>query len=85
MMEFDMNVGEAVAAPRLHHQWLPDRIRIESGGVSGATAERLRRLGHTVSVGGSQGLAHSIMIDPATGERLGAADARNVDAAAVGN
>mgnify|MGYP001243183808 CR=1 FL=1 len=85
MMEFDMNVGEAVAAPRLHHQWLPDRIRIESGGVSGATAERLRRLGHTVSVGGSQGIAHSIMIDPATGERLGAADARNVDAAAVGN
>ncbi len=85
MIEFDMNVGEAVAAPRLHHQWLPDRIRIESSGVSGATAERLRRLGHTVSVGGSQGLAHSIMIDPVTGDRLGAADARNVDAAAVGH
>jgi hypothetical protein len=30
-------------------------------------------------------LAHSIMIDPVTGDRLGAADARNVDAAAVGN
>ena len=85
MIDFDMDVGEAVAAPRLHHQWLPDRIRIEGGGVSDATAERLRRLGHTVSVGGSQGLAHSIMIDPDTGDRLGAADARNVDAAAVGN
>ena len=76
---------EYAAAPRLHHQWLPDRIRIESGGVSVATAERLRRLGHTVSVGGSQGIAHSIMIDPETGDRLGAADARNVDAVAVGN
>ena len=85
MIEFDMNVAEAVAAPRLHHQWLPDRIRIESGGVSGATAETLRRLGHTVSVGGSQGIAHSIMIDPDTGDRLGAADTRNVDAAALGN
>ena len=85
MIEFDMNVGEAVAAPRLHHQWLPDRIRIESGGVSGATVEKLRRLGHTVSVGGSQGIAHSIMIDPETGDRLGAADGRNVDAEAVGN
>jgi len=85
MIEFDMNVQEAVTAPRLHHQWLPDRIRIESGGVSVATAERLRRLGHTVSVGGSQGIAHSIMIDPETGDRLGAADARNVDAVAVGN
>ena len=85
MIEFDMNVGEAVAAPRLHHQWLPDRIRIEGGGVSGATVEKLRRLGHTVSVGGSQGIAHSIMIDPETGDRLGAADGRNVDAGAVGN
>ncbi len=85
MIEFDMNVGEAVTAPRLHHQWLPDRIRIESGGASVATAESLRRLGHTVSVGGSQGIAHSIMIDPETGDRLGAADARNVDAVAVGN
>ena len=40
---------------------------------------------HTVSVGGSQGIAHSIMIDPDTGDRLGAADARNEDAAAVGH
>ena len=80
-----MNVGEAVATPRLHHQWLPDRIRIEGGGASGATVERLRRLGHTVSVGGSQGIAHSIMIDPETGDRLGRADGRNVDAGAVGN
>ena len=85
IVEFDMDVLEAVTAPRLHHQWLPDQIRIERDGVSSTTVERLERLGHTVSVRGSQGLAHSIMIDPETGDRLGAADPRNVDAGAVGN
>ena len=85
VIEFDMDVAEAVTAPRLHHQWLPDQIRIERDGVSGAIVERLERLGHTVSMRGSQGLAHSIMIDPQTGDRVGAADPRNVDARAVGN
>ena len=85
IMEFDMSIGEAVAAKRLHHQWLPDQVGIESDGVSGATAERLRQLGHRVSVGGSQGFAQSIMIDPETGDRLGMPDPRHDDAAAVGN
>ena len=85
IMEFDMSIGEAVAAKRLHHQWLPDQVGIESDGVSGATAERLRQLGHRVSVGGSQGFAQSIMIDPETGDRLGMPDPRHNDAAAVGN
>jgi gamma-glutamyltranspeptidase/glutathione hydrolase len=74
-----------VAARRLHHQWLPDQIRIEQDGVSGATLDGLERLGHTVSMRGRQGTANSIMIDPETGERLGAADPRNVDARAIGN
>ena len=85
IMEFDMGIGEAVAAKRLHHQWLPDQVGIERDGVSGATAERLRQLGHRVSVGGSQGFAQSIMIDPETGDRLGMPDPRHDDAAAVGN
>ncbi len=85
MIEFDMDVAEAVTARRLHHQWLPDQIRIERDAVSSATVEGLERLGHTVSVRGSQGIAHSIMIDPETGDRVGAADPRNVDARAVGN
>ncbi|MEE2898056.1 MAG: gamma-glutamyltransferase [Gemmatimonadota bacterium] len=85
IMEFDMSIGEAVAAKRLHHQWLPDQVGIERDGVSGATAERLRQLGHRVSVGGSQGFAQSIMIDPETGDRLGMPDPRHDDAAAVGN
>lgn len=84
VIDFGMNIQEAVDARRLHHQWLPDRITIESGGVSPATVSDLRRMGHEVVVRGRQGLSHSIMIDPLTGERLGAADGRNPDAGAVG-
>jgi gamma-glutamyltranspeptidase/glutathione hydrolase len=85
VVDFGMSIQQAVDAPRIHHQWLPDRIRIEEDGVSEVTVEQLEALGHTVSVGGRQGLAHSIMIDPETGERLGAADSRNPDAGARGH
>jgi len=85
VIDFGMNIQEAVDAPRIHHQWLPDVIRIEEDGVDAATVKQLEAMGHQVDVGGSQGLAHSIMIDPATGDRLGAADPRNPDAGARGH
>ncbi|MEJ2218760.1 MAG: gamma-glutamyltransferase, partial [Gemmatimonadota bacterium] len=79
-----MNIQQAVDAGRLHHQWLPDRIRIEDGTVSDATLQALRHMGYTVRVGGRQGSSNDIMIDPRTGERLGAPDPRDVDAGAAG-
>jgi gamma-glutamyltranspeptidase / glutathione hydrolase len=85
VVDFGMNIQEAVNAPRIHHQWLPDRISIEENGTSEATLEALRGMGHTVDMRGQQGLAHSIMIDPRTGERLGAADPRNPNAGARGH
>ena len=85
VIDFGMNIQMAVNAPRIHHQWLPDRIRIEGDGTSAATVERLEAMGHTVQMGGAQGSAHSIMIDPRTGERLGAADPRSPDAGARGH
>jgi len=84
-IDHDMSPAEAVAAPRIHHQWFPDRISIEAGGVSEAEAERLRAMGHTVRTGGRQGLAHSIFIDPATGRRIGVPDVRNSNAGAAGH
>jgi gamma-glutamyltranspeptidase/glutathione hydrolase len=84
-IDHDMSPVDAVAAPRLHHQWFPDRISIEGDGVSDAEAERLRAMGHTVRVGGRQGLAHSIFIDPTTGRRVGVPDARNSNAGAAGH
>ncbi len=85
MTEFGMDVESAVSAKRFHHQWLPDQIRMEAGALSDSEVAVLEAMGHTVSMRGSQGLTHSIMIDPATGERVGAADARNPDAGASGH
>ena len=84
LIDFQMNVQEAVNAPRIHHQWLPDRISIEEGGASDETVRRLEEMGHRVRVGGRQGSANSIAIDRATGERLGAPDARSPDSGARG-
>ena len=77
-----MGIQEAVAAPRVHHQWLPDRIRIEEDGVSPETLLRLEEMGHVVQVSGGQGSANSIGIDPRTGEMIGAPDPCSDDSGA---
>ncbi|MEJ2238498.1 MAG: gamma-glutamyltransferase [Gemmatimonadales bacterium] len=84
IIDFDMGIEDAVAAPRLHHQWFPDQIRIEADGIAEDARLALERMGHRVRVGGSQGSTNCIMIDALTGERIGAADPRDADGAAVG-
>lgn len=46
-LDFDMNLAEAAAAPRFHHQWLPDRIVVEKG-ISPDTLKLLEKMGHTI-------------------------------------
>ena len=84
LVDFGMEMDEAVEAKRLHHQWLPDRIRIEEDGVTEAALADLEAMGHTVSMSGSQGRTHCIRVDPATGERVGAPDPRDRDGGAAG-
>jgi len=48
IIDFDMNVAEATAAPRIHHQWLPDRVFYEAG-VSADTLQVLREMGHQLN------------------------------------
>jgi gamma-glutamyltranspeptidase / glutathione hydrolase len=84
LIDFDMNLQEAVSAKRIHHQWLPDRIRIEEDGVTDETVTALEAMGHIVQVGGRQGSANSVGVDPSTGEALGAPDPRSDDAGARG-
>ncbi len=48
VIDFRMNVVEAVNAPRLHHQHLPDWIQYEPGALSAGTIETLQRMGHAV-------------------------------------
>ena len=85
IMDFHMTIADAVKAPRVHHQWLPDVLTVERNGFEPSTVKGLEAMGHTVRVGGSQGTAHSIMIDPLTARRIGAPDPRDRDAGAVGN
>ena len=84
VIDFGMNVQEAIDAPRFHHQWLPDVVRYERRGLSPDTVARLEARGHRLQAIGAQGAAHAIAFDPGTELLLGAADRRREDAAAVG-
>jgi len=74
---------DAVNAPRFHHQWLPDRLSYETGGIDADVRRRLESLGHELDERESQGSAQSIWRDPATGVPVGIADLRSPDAAAA--
>jgi len=76
--EFGLNISDAVDAPRMHHQWLPDAVTIEPDGATEEVVQKLRAMGHTVNVAGSQGEANSIQVDEG-GTSTGAADRRNPD------
>jgi len=79
---FGMTGREAVDARRMHHQWLPDRVTLESNAMSDESLARLKALGHDVRQGGTQGDAHSIWIDPKTGAAHGINDRRSADSKA---
>ncbi|HTD12464.1 MAG TPA: gamma-glutamyltransferase [Steroidobacteraceae bacterium] len=81
--DFGLDIQEAVNAPRFHHQWLADRIDMERGRFSADTVRLLQAQGNDIAVSES-GDAECIQIDLASGERLGASDARNEAGRAVG-
>src|SRR3954447_7619833 len=76
--EFGMNVRDAVDAPRMHHQWLPDVVNIEKAAATPEAVKKLESLGHTVKIANGQGDANSIGVD-ANGTAWGAADKRSPD------
>jgi gamma-glutamyltranspeptidase/glutathione hydrolase len=81
VLDYHMDVAAAVAAPRLHHQWLPDEVRIERG-FSEETLEALRAKGHHIVEPMGQTSANSIEVTPAG--LLGAPDPRTRGAEAAG-
>ncbi|MFV0293613.1 MAG: gamma-glutamyltransferase [Paracoccus sp. (in: a-proteobacteria)] len=83
MVDHGMSVAEASTAPRVHHQWLPDELRVEEG-ISPDTLQALEAKGHVVSLQEVMGSTQSVMRDPETGFLLGASDPRRAGAAAVG-
>jgi len=84
VIDFDMNIQQAIDAPRIHHQWLPDELVGEPLGLSGDTQKALTSRGHTLAKQRTLGDAEGIMIEEKTGVRLGATDPRRSDGAAIG-
>jgi gamma-glutamyltranspeptidase / glutathione hydrolase len=84
VVDYGMNIQEAVNAPRFHNQWLPDVLNVERW-FSPDTVQALQKMGYKVQVGLGSGEnvspywsdAECIAIDSKTGERLGASDGRN--------
>jgi gamma-glutamyltranspeptidase/glutathione hydrolase len=61
VIDFGMNIADAVDAPRLHHQWMPDVLRVEPG-FSPDTVELLKARGHTVEIENHQGEVAAIRV-----------------------
>jgi gamma-glutamyltranspeptidase / glutathione hydrolase len=84
VVDYGMNIQEAVNAPRFHNQWLPDVLNVEQW-FSPDTVQRLQKMGYEVEIGLHEGAnvtpywsdAECIAIDSKTGERLGASDYRH--------
>lgn len=83
VIDFDMNIQQAIDAPRIHHQWSPDLTYYERRGLSPDTIEKLQAMGHILSERrGTSGLAEGIIIDTERGLLYGATDPRGYGLAA---
>jgi gamma-glutamyltranspeptidase/glutathione hydrolase len=86
VIDHGMSLEQAIAAPRLHHQWMPDEIRIERAALTGLDRKKLEAMGHKFPAKASEqwGDVEGIQWDQATGQWLGVTDPRSPDAGAVG-
>jgi len=83
VVDYGMNIQEAVNAPRFHNQWMPDVVNVEQW-FSPDTLNLLKHMGYTIEIGLHFGPhvapywsdAECIAVDAKTGERLGASDGR---------
>ncbi|RGE46235.1 gamma-glutamyltransferase [Comamonas testosteroni] len=80
-IDFGMNPAESAAAPRFHHQWSPDELRVEKG-FSADTLNLLRQWGHKLAIKPAMGRTQTIEIKDGT--LLGASDPRNPDGKTLG-
>lgn len=82
VIDYKMDIAAAVAAPRMHHQWLPDEVRIEKGFPDEVLAE-LKAKGHKPVEPLGYSSANSIMVT--TNGLLGAPDPRTRGSEAAGH
>lgn len=80
VIEFDKTMQDAVAAPRFHHQWLPDEVSMESKRLDNPLKENLKNKGYKITERGSIGRVDAILVTPQGYQ--GGADPRGDDTAA---
>ena len=84
VVDYGMNIQEAVDAPRFHHQWQPDVIQHEPYAFSQDTIDKLATMGYRFKSYGPWGAAEAILVEPATGMLTGSTDNRHPAGAAAG-
>jgi gamma-glutamyltranspeptidase/glutathione hydrolase len=85
LLEFGLEPGAAVAAPRTHHQWFPDVLVLEGQAWDPKTRASLQAMGHQLKVVKQQGNAQTIVVDRAAGAIHGVADTRRATSKASGD
>ncbi|MCE5250787.1 gamma-glutamyltransferase [bacterium] len=81
VLDHGMNIADATNAVRIHHQWMPDEIRVEKG-LDGKVVQELTEMGHTVVERGTMGCTESIML--IDGKLYGASDPRGSSSLTLG-
>ncbi len=80
VLDFEMNIQEAVSVPRIHHQWFPDKIYVEKFSINKDTEKVLRNMGYEIANRNNTfrilGSAQAILIDSVTKTIYGASDPR---------
>lgn len=84
VIDHRMQLDEAVAAPRIHHQWLPDHIRHEPHGLPEEVRDALAAMGHAFAPSPTRlGDVQAVGLDATTGTRRGVSDPRSADGQAI--
>jgi gamma-glutamyltranspeptidase/glutathione hydrolase len=78
VVDFGMDIGQAVAAPRIHHQWYPRTAYHEPFGISPDTRRLLAARGHRWTERSPMGNAQAVCVDSTNGRRFGASDPRGM-------
>ncbi|MGN6278394.1 MAG: gamma-glutamyltransferase [Sphingomonas sp.] len=76
VIDYKMNVQQAVNAPRFHHQWLPDDVMVEPGYLTADTQAKLEAMGYKFNPTAAIGADQAILRDAKTGMWQGGADRR---------